>query len=91
MWKGTAFSCATNEIILRHNSFMEGTEKDCNDGAIIGDSLGVEYNCFTSRLRVTVINDFNDTTIGCFMNTDSSADVVNSTSITVISGNQFNC
>ena len=89
MWNGTSFSCATNEIILRHNSFMEGTEKECNDGAIIGDSLPIERedNCFISRLRVNVSSDLNNRTVGCFVNIDSGVVSIGNTSLTIISGN----
>ena len=87
MWNGTSFSCATNEIILRHNSFMEGTEKDCNDGAIIGESLRLEEDCYTSQLHVNVSSDLNNRTIGCFVNIDSGVVSIGNTSLTIISGN----
>ena len=45
IWKGSAFDCPNvdgdSRIRLRHSSFGSGTTGLCNDGAIIGQSLGI--------------------------------------------------
>ena len=57
IWKGSAFDCPGmgNEILLRHTQFSapEGTSGQCNSGNIVASSVGVDDQCFTSRLNVT--------------------------------------
>ena len=65
LWSGTAFNCSTNEIILRHNQFNDGTSKECNQGAIIAQSIGVQDTCFTSQLCIIVSTALNNQTVKC--------------------------
>ena len=37
----------------------------CNSGTIVGQSVGVEDNCFTSRLNVTISEGLNDRNVQC--------------------------
>ena len=67
LWSGTAFDCSPNEIILRHNEFNDGTSGECNQGAIIAQSVGVQDNCFTSQLHVTVSGGLHNKTVNCSM------------------------
>lgn len=75
LWGGTTFNCPTlrNEILLRHSQFSspEGTTGECNNGAIIGKSTGVENNCYTSQLNVTVSGSLNNKTVTCVHNSDT--------------------
>ena len=70
IWGGSAFSCAGsgNEIILRHNSFAIGTSKECNGGAIFGQSLVVQSDQYTSQLFVNVSTELNSRTVRCTSN-----------------------
>lgn len=54
VWKGSNFNCrnSNNEIILLHSRFSSGTEGTCNDGVILGRSVRVEGNEYTSQLSV---------------------------------------
>ena len=74
IWTGTAFSdCSNNEIILRHSTFASGMAfGNCNNGAISARGLGVDNNCYSSQLNVTVNSDLNNKTIRC----DHSSDTV---------------
>ena len=67
LWTGTAFSCNSNEILLRHTQFslQGGTSGSCNNGAISGWSIGVTDRCYSSELNVTVSPDLNGRTILC--------------------------
>ena len=66
IWNGSAFDCASNNVILRHdNSFSEGTSRICSGGAIVGQSLDVNGTCYTSQLNVTVDSTFNNKTVMC--------------------------
>ena len=64
MWSGTAFSCQSGEISLRHGRFMDAVGS-CNNGAIIGRGVTSEGNQYTSRLDVTMSNDLVGKTVTC--------------------------
>ena len=72
IWRGSAFNCPStnNEIILRHSQFstQSGTSGSCNSGTIVGQSVGVEGTCFTSRLNVPISEGLNDRTVQCDYN-----------------------
>ena len=68
VWRGTALNCPTssNEISLRHSSFItSGATDTCTGGAITAKSVGVVDNCYTSRLIVAVSSGLNETTVEC--------------------------
>ena len=56
VWQGSAFDCRNshNEMSLLHSRFNlpGGTNGTCNDGAIVGQSLRVKNNFYTSQLKV---------------------------------------
>ena len=39
LWKGSAFDCVQNRIVLHHSQFESGTSAMCNNGRIIGRSI----------------------------------------------------
>ena len=66
IWRGSAFNCTGNRILLRHTQFESGTSAECNNGRIIGrsinttsDSDGIKY---ISQLIIQF--DVNDTLEG---------------------------
>ena len=83
-WAGTAFHCPNtgNEIFLSHNDFVDGIRKECNNGAIIGQSLQVNGSCFTSLLIVNISTNLNGTTIGCTYDTGSTLELIGTTTLT---------
>ena len=90
-WTGTAFDCAarSNEIILRHSLYTteSGTSGGCNGGAIVGQSLGVNGNCYTSQLNVTIGNSLISTrTVQCTYYGNTKVTVIDESSLTVVSG-----
>ena len=75
VWRGSAFNCSGNNILLRHSQFMSpyGVNGTCNNGEIIGYSLRVTAdNCFTSLLNVTVSPGLIGQTIQCAHNNGQS-------------------
>lgn len=88
LWTGTAFDCATNGIILRHERFAQlgGAVGECNNGAIDGQSVGVENNCYTSEIAVTVSATFNNKTIQCIHNSGSGIITIGTSMITIFEG-----
>ena len=68
LWTGTAFDCTNHWINLRHSLFNDsnrGATGDCSGGALVGQSIGVMGNCYTSQLHVRVAADMNNETINC--------------------------
>ena len=67
IWGGSAFDCAGNEIILHHNNFTNRTFEsgECNNGSILGQSIGVNGTYYTSQLNITVSPGSNDKTVTC--------------------------
>ena len=65
---GTALNCAIiyHEILLLHSRFESegGTSEECNDGAIVAESLRAEDGCYTSRPNVTIHSYMTGQTIG---------------------------
>ena len=67
VWRGTAFQCVGNEILLRHSQFGESYNPTgfYNNGAIVARTLGVVNGSYTSQLNVTVSLELNNTTVEC--------------------------
>jgi hypothetical protein len=88
LWTGTAFDCAAKGIILRHERYTEsgGAAGDCSSGAIHGQSIGVENNCYTSEIDVTVSATFNNKTIQCIHNSGTGINTIGTSVITVFEG-----
>ena len=85
MWNGSALHCPnSHEIILLHSRFNNqnhGTRVICNDGDIVGSSVEVENNCYTSKLEVQLTTDLIGSTIECFRDDGVQEILVNSTVI----------
>ena len=68
IWGGSAFDCDRNEIVLHHGDFSNGTSGRCNDGAILGESVNVDGNLYTSQLNVTVHKGLSYKIVTCSSN-----------------------
>ena len=73
IWGGSAFDCAKNKnlILLDHKGFNKGTSEECNDGAIIAQSVDVFGPYFISKLSVTVSIELNNKTVNCSSGSES--------------------
>ena len=90
IWRGTAFNCAGNEIVLRHSRFSEsnGVSGECNSGTIVGQSIRVNDNCYTSQLEVNVTAELHNTTVICLVNSNTTIIPIDEVSvISVATGN----
>ena len=67
VWRGSAFDCTNEEMSLRHRHFTSesGVAGQCNNGSIVGQSLGVQDGQYTSQLNVTVTADIIGKNIEC--------------------------
>lgn len=54
IWRGSAFDCPTvdSRILVRHSSFRASIGL-CNDGVIIGHSLGVDTNSLSNPIYIS--------------------------------------
>ena len=65
MWRGTVLSAGC-EVALLHSAFGgPGARRVCNNGAVVGYSIGVENNCYTSNLDILVSPELNGRTVEC--------------------------
>ena len=78
VWRGSAFDCqlSGNEILLLHSNFVGGTVRTCNNGKIVGRSLGVTNNCYASQLDVNITTEMEGRTVECVYESGSSAEVI---------------
>ena len=90
VWTGTAFNCTMNEISLVHSRFSTSTGAfgQYNNGAIVGHSIGVEGNNYTSQLSITVIPNTAGKDISCIHDSISSTTAQFSTVIPSTTGMQ---
>ena len=67
VWRGSAFACTSQEIILTHGEFsqMNGAQGECNSGSIMAHSISVENGSYVSQLNVTFSSDFIDKSVEC--------------------------
>ena len=85
IWRGTAFNCESgiHEIVLLHSRFESdmNISKTCNNKTIVGQGLGVDGNCYTSQLNVTVGLDRIGDTIECAHYNNGTSDTIGSSII----------
>ena len=90
-WSGTAFDCEhnLNEILLLHENFDDpgGTDGTCNNGQIVGRSVSVIENCYTSQVSVTTSAELNNKTVRCIHNTEVIP--IGEILLTIISGKDW--
>lgn len=64
-----SITCNPHEMVLLHNRYSNGTNGtiQCDDGAIelVGRSLRVEDNCYTSQLQIKFNNNFVGSLVIC--------------------------
>ena len=78
VWNGSAFDCnpSGNEILLLHVNYVNGAVRTCNNGRIIGRSLGVANERYASRLDVNVTTEMEGKTVECVYESGSSAEII---------------
>ena len=89
LWTGTAFNCTNNHINLRHSLFNSSDRTatgGCNNEAIVGRSVGVMDDCYTSQLNVRVSAGLNNKTIRCDHRPGTETNTIGQSTLTVITG-----
>lgn len=67
VWRGSSLQgCSNNQITLFHGQFSRGTVVRCNGGSVVGRSVRVDDNCYTSQLEIFVGANLIGTTVSCF-------------------------
>ena len=88
VWEVKALDCT---IVLRHNLFDSGSAfGECNDENIVGRSVGVDDDCYTSQLDVTVNLGLNNKNISCIHNSAVGVNTVGTSSLFVVEGQCYN-
>ena len=88
-WEGSAFHTdCSNSIILRHSQFSgQGAGGSCNNGGIVGHSVGIVDQCFVSQLNVTIESSLDDATVSCiYVNNEGQRHHIGNNAITIITG-----
>ena len=89
LWRGTTFDCpmSDSEITLRHSLFASSQDVEiCNNGDIVGHSIGVVNDCYTSQLNVTVRENFNNRTVQCAFTSNAGTRAIGESLLSVASG-----
>ena len=88
VWRGNAFDCIFNEILLRHSQFASpGTSGTCNNNAMRARSVGVvNTDSYISELSVTISTTFNNRIIQCSHNLGFGERIIGTSTLTVVSG-----
>ena len=95
IWRGSALDCpaVSSIILLRHSLFSNGVMKLCNEGVIIGQSLGVSTDSlgntvYMSQLMVNLTASSNviGRTVECVYHNPSEVDALTASTTLEISG-----
>ena len=85
-WRGTALDCPLG-ITLRHSQFAANQEIGiCNNGDIVGRSIEVDNDCYTSQLNVTVRESFNNETVQCAFTSSAGTRAIAESLLRIVSG-----
>ena len=90
-WEGSVFhdDCG-NSIILRHSQFStQGARASCNNDGIVGRSVGVVDQCFTSQLNVTIESNLDSATVSCIHVRDGQRRNIGDSIIVIITGTNY--
>ena len=88
VWRGSAFSCPSRTIPLRHSQFSaSGTIIGvCNDGAITAHEVTSINNSFTSQLNVTISESVIGETVQCAHDNIDTITVIGSDTVAINTG-----
>ena len=66
VWSGTALDqCQGGEVFMLHSEFQSGRTWTCSNGQIVGSTIGISNQSYTSQLTVTVSAGLNGREIQC--------------------------
>ena len=84
VWGGTVMSAGC-EITLFHSEFEvpSATRGVCNNGAVVGYNIGVENDCYTSKLDILISPGLNGSTVKCISVDGPTERVINTSALFV--------
>ena len=89
VWTGTALDqCPGGQVFMRHSEFQSGRTWTCN-GQVIGRTVGVSNQSYTSQLAVTVSNGLNGRGIQCSHDNGIMTYMIGASTIQITTGNKF--
>ena len=73
------------EITLFHSQFgVPGAARAvCNFGAVVGYNIGVENNCYTSKLDISVSSGLNGRTVECIADDGVRETLINTSTLLI--------
>ena len=73
VWKGSILP-SDCEVTLIHDEYLlpNGARGECNNGDVVGKSIGVVDNCYTSQLNVSVSEALEGRTVECNVDNGST-------------------
>ena len=91
LWEGSVFRTAADcdSIFLRHSQFnttSQGARESCNNGGIVGKSLNVVDQCYTSQLNVTIDSSLDGATVSCIHVSNGERHEIGNNTITITMG-----
>ena len=77
VWRGSVISAGC-EITLIHSEFTtgNGARAVCNNGDVVGQSVDVLNDCYTSQLSIEVNSGVNGSTVECIRDDGVTATVI---------------
>lgn len=89
VWNGSAFNCDQgNEINLRHSQLLDN-RMECNGGAIFGNIVHHDNNCFVSQLNITASITISGT-VSCFHDNTRSINHIGTGLVNISAGRLTN-
>ena len=89
VWRGTALDqCPGGQVFMRHSEFQSGRTWTCN-GQIVGRTVGISNQVYTSQLAVTVSNGLNGRGIQCSHDNGTVPFIIGVSTIQITTGNKF--
>jgi hypothetical protein len=87
VWKGSALDCGSG-ISLRHGRFIDTgyANGTCNNGAVFARITSNTDGRYISQLIINASLSFNNESIQCYFDDGSREMIVNTSTITIISG-----
>ena len=88
VWQGSAFSCRSRAISLRHSQFngSGAIVGVCNDGAIMAREIMSINSSFTSQLKVTISESVIGENIECVHDNVGTITVIGTDTVTINTG-----
>ena len=87
VWMGTALDqCPRDQVFMRHSEFQSGGTWTCSNEQIVGRTVGVSNQSYTSQLAVTVNAGLNGREIQCSHDNGTISYIIGVSTIQITTG-----